>query len=740
MSSEMEPVPLTTHKRDPAWKHCEMFKSEDRVLLKCLYCLKIFKGGGIHRIKGHLACQKGNAATCLKVPADVRLEMQRSLHNSSGSSGKKRKKEVMPEESEKGNPISSENYSFDANLYDVNTSLHLVGNPLTPESHSTLALVGDQGGDRRKRGKGKGANASDILVIGQAERKVNEHLHMTIGRFLYDIGAPLDAVNSVYFQQMVEAIVSAGSGALLPSHHDLRNTTLKNSIEEAKDNIHKIMGTWSKTGCSVLLDQWTMEMGRTLLSVLVYCPEGTVFLKSVDDASTVISNSEALYELLRQVVEEVGEANVLQVITYGDEQFMTAGRRLADSFPSLYWSPCAAHSVDMMLDDFAKIEWINAVIEQAKSITRYVYNNAVVLNMLRRFNFGNDIIEPGLTRVASSFSTLKRMINLKHNLQSMVTSQEWVDCPYSKQIGGLEMLDIVSNQSFWSSCDLIVRLTNPLLSVSRIVRSMKRPSIGYVYASMYKAKEVIKKELVKREDYMPYWNLIDRWWEQQWQNPIHAAGFYLNPKFFYSIERDMPSEIVSGMYDCIERLVPDTNVQDKIIKEISSYKSAAGDFGRKMAIRAKDTLLPAEWWSTYGGSCPNLARLAIRILSQTCCSTVYRQNQIPLGQIHTTSNCLERQRIKDIVFVQNNLRLRQWMDKNREENSVDLLSYDCISLVEDWVICKEDNENSDWTTLEPPPHVNPTPLGPPNDEFEEDLDSVFDDAEIFNRAKDENVC
>lgn len=53
----------------------------------------------------------------------------------------------------------------------------------------------------------------------------------------------------------------------------------------------------------------------------------------------------------------------------------------------------------------------------------------------------------------------------------------------------------------------------------------------------------------------------------------------------------MHNDILSGMFDCIERLVPDTKVQDKIIKEISSYKNAAGDFGRKMAIRTQDTLL-----------------------------------------------------------------------------------------------------------------------------------------------------
>ncbi|KAK6929372.1 hypothetical protein RJ641_005577, partial [Dillenia turbinata] len=35
-------------------------------------------------------------------------------------------------------------------------------------------------------------------------------------------------------------------------------------------------------------------------------------------------------------------------------------------------------------------------------------------------------------------------------------------------------------------------------------------------------------------------------------------------------------------------------MQDKIMKEISSYKNKAGDFGRKMAMETGVTLLPGE--------------------------------------------------------------------------------------------------------------------------------------------------
>ncbi|XVF23939.1 hypothetical protein REPUB_Repub13aG0083300 [Reevesia pubescens] len=741
MASNLEPIPITSQKHDPAWKHCQMFKNGERVQLKCIYCGKIFKGGGIHRIKEHLAGQKGNASTCLRVPSDVRLVMQESLD---GVVVKKRKKQKIADEITNVNPGSSEIDTF-VNPVDAQTGMLMIGEPDTLEPSSSL-LVNREGtsivsGERRKRGKGKSsvseANALIVSTVDLGAKRVNNHVHMAIGRFLFDIGAPLDAVNSVYFQPMIDAIVSGGSGTLMPSCNDLQGWILKKSVEEVKSDNDKVMAAWARTGCSILVNQWNTQTGRILLNFLVYCPEGTLFLKSLD-ASSVINSSDALYELLKQVVEEVGFKHVLQVITNGEEQYIVAGRRLAETFPTLYWTPCAAHCADLILEDFAKLEWINAIIEQARSITRFIYNHSVVLNMARRYCFGNDIVEPAVTRSATNFATLKRMVDLKNNLHDMVTSQEWMDCPYSKKPGGLEILDLVSSQSFWSSCVLITQLTNPLLRVLRMVESKKRPAMGYVYAGMYRAKERIKKELVKRDDYMVYWNIIDHWWEQQWHHPLHAAGFYLNPKFFYSMEGDMPNEILSGMLDCIEKLVPDVKVQDKISKEINSYKNAVGDFGRKMAVRTRDTLLPAEWWSTYGGSCPNLARLAIRVLSQTCSTLGLKQNQVPFEKVHESKNCLEHRRLRDLIFVQCNLQLRQIGCESREQDAMQPIPFDATTIVEDWVTgidtFLEDDTYSGLTALDPL-SVNMMLLGPSSDDIEE-LGAGFDDYEIFNRVKE----
>ncbi|KAL4339840.1 hypothetical protein GQ457_08G015310 [Hibiscus cannabinus] len=745
MELNLVPISITRQKQDPAWNHCEVFKNGERLQIKCMYCGKMFKGGGIHRFKEHLAGRKGQGPICEQVPEAVRALMQESLNGVLGKRDKKQKRtpkllacgsSSSPHVVEKENSISHD---------DIQHGINPISILDTFEADSDLALNGKGEVRKGSRGRKRGRDQSSIAKsdscaknnLALVPKRVENTVNMAIGRFLYDIGVDWDAVNSVCFQPMIDAIVSGGSGTVPPSYEDLRGWILKNVIEEVKDDINRNKAVWQKTGCSIIVEQWSLKNDRILLSFLVYCPQATVFLKSVD-ASHALYSPDYLFELLKQVIEEVGAENVVQVITNCDEQYFFTGKRLMESFPSLYWAPCLAHCVDMMLQDFGSLEWINETIRHAKSLTRFVYNRSVVLNMMRSFTSGNDIVEPALTRFATNFATLKRMADLKLNLQAMVNSQDWLDCPHAKKPGGLAMSDIVSNRSFWNSCVLIARITYPLLRVLEIVGSKKKSTMGYVYAGIYRAKETIKKELVKKDDYMVYWNIIDNRWEQQRHLPLYAAGFFLNPKFFYSTEGNIHNGILSSMFDSIERLVPDANTQDQIVREINLYKNASGDLGRPMAVRARDNLLPGEWWSIYGGGCPNLQNLAIRILSQTCSSIGCKPNKISMEEMHETRNFLERQRLADLVFVQYNLYLRQMVLRNREKYSLDPLSFNSKDVLEDWIadneIYPEDYGSSDWMSLDPPV-ANRTPLTPSGDETEDFLGTGFTDLDIFNGLK-----
>ena len=61
MQSEMAPKA-----KDLAWAHADVVEGE----MYCKYCKKLIKGGGIFRLKQHLASIKGQVKAC-EAPLDV---------------------------------------------------------------------------------------------------------------------------------------------------------------------------------------------------------------------------------------------------------------------------------------------------------------------------------------------------------------------------------------------------------------------------------------------------------------------------------------------------------------------------------------------------------------------------------------------------------------------------------------------------------------------------------------------
>ena len=59
----------------------------------------------------------------------------------------------------------------------------------------------------------------------------------------------------------------------------------------------------------------------------------------------------------------------------------------------------------------------------------------------------------------------------------------------------------------------------------------------------------------------------------------------------------MDAEMLKGLYDCIERLVSNPEIQDKIGDELVTNKRGDGLFSRPMAVRQRKTKSPGKFKS-----------------------------------------------------------------------------------------------------------------------------------------------
>ena len=416
-----------------------------------------------------------------------------------------------------------------------------------------------------------------------------------IARWWYDADIPFNAARSPYYQPMWDAIVACGRGFKGPSMHDLRGSLLHKEVASIEEYLTDFKLSWAKTGCTIMSDGWSDGKNRSIINFLVSCPQGTMFLRSID-ASDRVKDANLLFELLDEVVMEVGVANVVQVVTDNASNYVLAGKMLEEKHKTIFWTPCAAHCIDLMLEDIGKQEWIKNTVEHAKSITKYIYNHSWVLNLMRKNTNGREIIRPAITRFATHFLTLQSMISQAKNLQKMFSCDEWNASQWARKQDGKDTKKKVNDATFWKKAIELVKIAEPLVKVLRLVDG-ERLAMGYIYEAMDQAKEQIRAAYKDRvAKYGPIWEIIDHRWNNQLHRPIHAAGYFLNPRYHYRalLGEDLTGEVKDGLYECLERMIPSESEQLEIHQQISAFTRATGTFGKNLAKIARDVDEPGN--------------------------------------------------------------------------------------------------------------------------------------------------
>jgi hypothetical protein len=184
-----------------------------------------------------------------------------------------------------------------------------------------------------------------------------------------------------------------------------------------------------------------------LINVLVNSPEGTYFLKSVD-ASSEQHDATMLADLLQKRIEAIGKDKVVQIVTDNGANYKAAGKLLMERIPTLFWSPCAAHCLDLMLEDIGKLKEFRKPIAQAKRVTTFIYRHGRLLSAMREKTGGMDLVRLAATRFATSFLTLKSLYKHRDALRALFVSDAWITVKLSRTEAGRKFVTLFSLRSF----------------------------------------------------------------------------------------------------------------------------------------------------------------------------------------------------------------------------------------------------------------------------------------------------
>lgn len=541
--------------KDVCWEYCEKLEGNK---VRCNFCQKILNGG-ISRLKHHLSRVPSKGVNpCSKVRDEVSERVKtiiQSKEEGKEAANVKRQRLADGARSPSGNPLPAKAPSPPASAAPPPARFF--------PSHATTS--------------GPQPAAKDV------ERCVAE--------FFFENRLDFGVARSASYQQMMEAL--GGAGFRGPSAEALKTTWLEKLKSEVNTKIKEIENEWATTGCTIIADTWTDNKSKAWINFFISSPSGTFFHRSVD-ASPYFKNAKHVSDLFDSVILGVGSENVVQIIVDDALSYMSVGNYIMQKYGSIFWSPCASRCLGLILEDLCKVDWVGRCILQAQSVTKFIYNNAWVLALMRKFTGGQDIVRTSATRSASNFLSLQSLVKQRSRLKQMFNSPEYSSSPYASRPHGIACVDVLDDNQFWRVAEELAAVSEALLKVLREVSGGK-PAVGSIYESMTRAKESIRTYYIMDETKCKtFLDVVDKRWQHQLHSPIHAAAAYLNPSIQYNPEVKFLGSIKEEFLAVLDKLLPTPDLRQDITTQIFRFRKAQGMFGSNLAREARSTAFPGR--------------------------------------------------------------------------------------------------------------------------------------------------
>ena len=235
---------------------------------------------------------------------------------------------------------------------------------------------------------------------------------------------------------------------------------------------------WETYECTIMCDGWTGPTKLSIINFMAYLKRSTIFLKSVDVLDKIKDNK-YIYGLLKDVIKEVGEENVVQIVTDNGLALVKAGKLLMKKY-YMYLTPYAAHCIDLMFEDIGKRDSVVQLIENGRKITNFIYNHGWLLAKMRQV-CGGHIVRPGATRFTTNYIALDSLLKKRVDLKKVFISNEWSSHKLSRTEVGHEVERLMFDHQYWEKVEKLMSIYEALYTVLSIVDSEVVPTIPFVY-------------------------------------------------------------------------------------------------------------------------------------------------------------------------------------------------------------------------------------------------------------------
>ena len=399
-------------------------------------------------------------------------------------------------------------------------------------------------------------------------------------KFFYDANVPFAVAKNAAFKEAVMKTAAFKKSYVPPSYYDIRTTLLVQARADLEAQLDKrVAESIRKFGGTLALDGWTSVNSRPLCNAMLVSPSGELFLGSVD---TTGNEKTATYmaSLMERFIEQVGPHNIVQVCTDNDRSMLNTSKIITEKYPHIYMQGCAAHAMDLLLEDWRKATWIKETVEKAKLLVKFVKKRHMPLAVFRKHEAKFSLLMPGQTRFASHFIMIDRLLNMKEALEQTVVDPQWTAYISKRSRDGRDkartartIKTVVLNEHFWDRCTNFQEMVAPVVYALREFDA-KEPSMGKVLAILCNLEKhvlALRTEPFKLDS--DFADLAERQfyaWKQMISTDLHSAGALLNPYLLHDEELGDDSDVVTACKRVLRNLCTPETYPD-VVQEFLAF-------------------------------------------------------------------------------------------------------------------------------------------------------------------------
>ena len=175
--------------------------------------------------------------------------------------------------------------------------------------------------------------------------------------------------------------------------------------------------------CTIALDGWTSCQKKPLINVMCVCPRVYMFVEAIYSSlkEKTITYLTRIYE--RAITKLGGPKYVTAIVTDNASNYKGAGLAIQVKYPEITWVPCAAHTLNLLLKDIGRLNFIKQTLLDANDVVKFIREHQFTYALFCSKSPSKNLQIFCATRFATAYLVLNRLLELRPALNETIADR-----------------------------------------------------------------------------------------------------------------------------------------------------------------------------------------------------------------------------------------------------------------------------------------------------------------------------